>query len=135
MIALVTDLPRGVLRPRPERPNLRRRERHPVDARAWLRSDDFTARAMVLDLHSDGAQVASDVDIPAGTPLMLRCYLRGARKPLCAWAHAVRSERRQDGRFGVGLSFQGLPRAQRGALERFLGGKQKLAKWSEQFVF
>ncbi|MFH1808740.1 MAG: PilZ domain-containing protein [Pseudomonadota bacterium] len=137
MIQLITKIPLGVLKPKPARPELRRTLRRPLEARAWLRGQGLTLRAVVYDLNRDGAGVASDVEVTPGTPILLRCYLRGARTPFCAWARSVRSVQRADGRYDVGLSFHGLRQAEQQRLEayfaRHLAPQQRLSRWSEQF--
>jgi hypothetical protein len=137
MIQLITKWPMGVLKPKPARPELRRSLRRPVEARAWLRGSDLTLRAVVVDLSDDGAGVASDVDVAPGTPLLLRCYLRGARSPFCAWTRSVRSVRRADGRYDVGLRFAGLRQAEQQRLglyfRRQVEPRRAMQRWGAQF--
>ena len=137
MIQLITKWPMGVLKPKPARPELRRSLRRPVEARAWLRGQGLALRAVMVDLSDEGAGVASDIDVAPGTSVLLRCYLRGARSPLCTWAHSVRSVRRADGRYDVGLRFQGLRQIDQQRLgvyfKRHLEPRVAMQRWGSQF--
>ena len=123
-------------KPSPNRPELRGAQRQPLQASAWLRQDQASARVQVLDLSGDGAKVASDLALDLGSRVLLRCYLDGAKRPLSTWGQVARCARRDDGSYELGLHFHALSQRVKGQvqtyLQRYAAKNQALLRQQQQ---
>lgn len=120
MLALITEIPRGVRKPVPEQPEMRNSPRFSLEARAWLRQQSDNARVEVLDISQDGARVMATAPMNPDEPVLMRYYLQNARRPLSVWGQVTRCEQRDDGTFELGLHFHGLAQRIREQLGHFL---------------
>ncbi len=120
MLALITEIPRGVRKPSPKAPETRKETRFKMPAKAWLRQGEQSARVEVADLSSGGARVHSDSALSQNEPVLMRFYLKGAQQPLSVWGRVTRSLRRQDGQYEMGLQFSALPQRIARQLDGFL---------------
>lgn len=136
MFEIHSDLPLGVLKPTPERPEYRRSRRKTVDDRVWIRTTTSAARGLLLDLGVEGALLETDLDLAPGTPVHLRCFLDDdGHGPFGVWASVVRRGPRRDGRLRVGVRFNYLRRPDRMRLRRYLDQRRVERRWHAQFGF